>query len=421
VETQDVTHAKANRSLLVWLRVVSKRRKLIARVAIACVLATILAVLLLPRHYVASIVILPPQQSASGSALMAQLSSAGMLASAGASLGIKNPNDQQIALLKSRIVEDALIERFHLQSLYHLKYLSSTRKKLEKVTKTDNGLKDGLIRISVTDSDANRAAQLANGWVEEFKRFTATLALTEASQRRLFYENQLNDARNDLARAEENMKQTEQRTGIIDVDGQGKGMIEAAAVLRGQLAAKQIEIKAMREFAGDLNPDLARAEQEARGMEAQLSQMDVAADRKGGDLIAPKGKSAEASLDYERALREVKYRETIQDLLLRQYEGARVDEARQGAMIQVVEPAVAPDRPNLLYKILILLAGLVLAAPIAFATGAAAEFVSRLRLSRQRVGSWLDAFEEVQSKWLKPSEIGSASTEPLPTPSQAGS
>jgi uncharacterized protein involved in exopolysaccharide biosynthesis len=400
VETQEVTPAKTNRSLLVWLRVASKRRRLIARVAAGCALAALLAVVLLPRRYVASVVVLPPPQSASaGTALMAQMGAAGILGSGAGVLGIKNPNDQQIALLKSRPVEDALIARFHLQSLYHIKYLSSTRKHWEKVTKTDNGLKDGLIRLSVTDSDPNRAADLANGWVVEYKRFTATLALTEASQRRLFYETQLNDARQDLAHAEENMKQTEQRTGIMDMDGQGKGMIEAAAALRGQLAAKQIEIKAMKQFAGDLNPDLARSEQEARGMEAQLSAMDVTSDRKNGDLIAPKGKSVEAALDYERALREVKYRETIQDLLLRQYEAARVDEARQGPMIQVVEPAVAPDRPDSSYEFLILLAGIFLAIPIALVTAATAEVCSVLFGLHRNTGSWVMAFQEAYARW----------------------
>ncbi|MBS1802386.1 MAG: chain length determinant family protein [Acidobacteria bacterium] len=368
--------------------------KLIAIVASACIVATLLAVVLSPRRYVARVVILPPQQSASaGAAMMAQMSSAGMLAAAGGTLGIKNPNDQQIALLKSRIVEDALIERFHLQSLYRKKFLSITRKNWEKVTTTDNGLKDGLIRLTVMDSDPNRAAELANGWVDEYKRFTATLALTEASQRRLFYENQLDQARNDLIRAEENMKQTEQRTGIIDVEGQGKGMIETAAVLRGQLAAKQIEIKAMRQFAGDLNPDLARSEEEARGMEAQLAAMDVAADRKHGDLITPKGKSTEAAFEYERALREVKYRETIQDLLLRQYEGAHVDEAKQGALIQVIEPAVAPDRPDSSYKLLILLAGLAFAVPLALLVARLAEYMDAVQNFCRRFGSVFGALD----------------------------
>jgi uncharacterized protein involved in exopolysaccharide biosynthesis len=352
--------------------------------------------LLLPKRYSATIVILPPQQSSSGgAAMMAQLGSIGAAASAAGGLGIKNPNDQQIALLKSRIVEDALVDRFHLQDLYHKKYASLARKKWEKVTKTDNGLKDGLIRLSVTDRDPRRAAEMANAWVEEYRRFSATLAITEASQRRLFYERQLSAAREDLAHAEEDMKLTEQRTGVIDIEGQDRSMIASAAVLRGQLAAKQIEIKAMREFAAQGNPDLQRAQQEAGGMEAQLAAMDAASDHKTGDLIVPKGTVTQAALDYERSMREVKYRETIQDLLTRQYEGARVDEAREGALIQVVEPAVVPDRPESSYKLLIILGALVFALPLSLLAAAGAEVLSILRGARQRAGSWAAALEEV--------------------------
>jgi tyrosine-protein kinase Etk/Wzc len=356
--------------------------------------------LLLPTRYTATVVIMPPQLGGSTSAsLTAQLSSMGAVASAAGGLGIKNPNDQQIALLKSRVVEDAIVARFRLRELYHKKYLSSARKRWEKATKADNGLKDGLIRLSVTDSDADRAAEMANGWVEEYKRFSATLAITEASQRRLFYERELNAAREDLTRAEDEMKQTEERTGVIDIEGQDRSMIASAAILRGQLAAKQIEIKAMREFAAGGNPDLQRAEEEASGMEAQLASMDAANNRKSGDLIAPKGSVTQAALDYERALREVKYRETIQDLLMRQYEGARVDEAREGALIQIVEPAVAPDRPTSAYRIWIFLAGLVLCGPIALLIAAAAEVVAILRQARACRGSWVGACEEVLSTW----------------------
>ena len=392
--------AAAGSSLLVWLRVAIKWKKLILGVTIAIIVLASLIVLLLPNRYTATVVIMPPQQGASaGAAMMAQLSTMGMMASAAGGLGIKNPNDQQIALLKSRVVEEALVARFHLQSLYNKKYVSSARRKWEKVTKTDNGLKDGLIRISVTDRDPHRAALMANGWVEEYKRFTATLAITEAAQRRLFYEQQLSAARDDLARAEEAMKQTEQRTGVIDIEGQGRSMIASAAVLRGQLAAKQIEIRGMREFASEGNPDLQRAQQEAAGMEAQLAAMDAANDRQTGDLVVPRGKVTQAALDYARALREVKYRETIQDLLTRQYEGARVDEARQGALIQVVDPAVDPDRPDSLYKLWIWLAALVLSLPIALLTAAAAELIAILRRARSRAGSWLGALEEVIGAW----------------------
>lgn len=399
-EEVNTAHSTPNPSrgpLLTWMRVVLKWHKLVWMMAAAIAVIASVTMLLLPNRYTASIVILPPQQGGSaGAAMMAQLSSmGGMAAAAAGGAGIKNPNDQQIALLKSRTVEEAMVERFHLQSLYHRKYISVARKRWERATTVDNGLKDGLIHISVTDRDPRRAADLANGWVDEYRRFTATLAISEASQRRLFYERQLSAAHDDLVRAEDNLKQTEQRTGVMDVEEQGRSLIASATVLRGQLAAKQIEIRAMREFASEGNPDLQRAQQEAAGMEGQLAEMDADHDRKTGDLVAPKGTSTQASLDYMRALREVKYRETIQDLLTRQYEGARVDEARQGALVQIVDAAVVPDRPNSMYKIWILLAALLLALPLSLLTAGVAEIVSILFSCRRRSNSWPDALEEV--------------------------
>ena len=373
---------------------------LVLRTATAIILLAAITAWLLPSRYTATVVILPPQRSGSaGTAMMAQLSAVGSMASAAGGLGIKNPNDQQIALMKSRIVEDALVARFHLKDLYRSKYLSKARRRLEKSAKIDNGLKDGLIRLSVTDRDPHRAAEMANAWVEEYSHFSATLAITEASQRRLFYERQLSGARDDLANAEESMKLTEQRTGVIDIEGQDRSMIASAAVLRGQLAAKQIEIKAMHEFAAEGNPDLQRAQQEAVGMEGQLAAMDAANDRKTGDLVAPKGTVTQAALDYERAMREVKYRETIQDLMMRQYEGARVDEAKEGALIQVVEPAVEPDRPDSSYRLWILLGALVLSLPLALLTALAAEVIAIVRRSRRRSGSWHATLEEVIGAW----------------------
>jgi uncharacterized protein involved in exopolysaccharide biosynthesis len=222
--------------------------------------------------------------------------------------------------------------------------------------------------------------------VEEYQRFTATLAMTEASQRRLFFERQLSAAREDLARAEEDMKQTEQRTGVIEIEGQARAMIASAAVLRAQVAAKQVEIRAMREFAAEQNPDLERARQELSGLEGQLAAMDAASDRSTGDLIAPQGTVTQAGLDYTRALREVKYREAIQDLLARQYEGARVDEARQGTLVQIVDAAAVPDRPKSLYRICIALAGLLMALPLGILVALGAEKAAILR--RQFLSGW---------------------------------
>jgi uncharacterized protein involved in exopolysaccharide biosynthesis len=359
-----------------WLRATSKlmaylasRRKLmVLRVSIMVAVAGAFTALLLPNIYTATVVLLPPQQGAStGAVMLAQLGSLGSVASMGANgLGIKNPNDQQVSLLKSESVENAMVRRFHLDEEYHKNYLSKARRKWERVTHIDPGLKDGLIHLNVDDKDPRRAAELANGWVEEYKRFNRTLAVTEAQQRRLFFEQELKGAREELLRAEETLKQTEQRTGVFQLDGQAHAMIESAAVLRGQIAVRVVEIRGLRSYATEQNPDLVRAERELSSLETQLSAMDVNSRGRAGDLVAPRGSVADAGMDYARALREVKYREAVNELLMRQYEVACVDEAREGAPVQVVDPASVPDQPSSFYRWWVFLGALFLSCPIAF-------------------------------------------------------
>jgi uncharacterized protein involved in exopolysaccharide biosynthesis len=163
--------------------------------------------------------------------------------------------------------------------------------------------------------------------------------------------------------------------------------------LRAQVTAKQVEIQAMRQFAADENPDLERARQELSSLEAQLADVDVDHDRLSGDLVAPRGKVTQAGLEYERALREVKYRETIVGLVMRLYEMARVDEARQGAQAQVIDAAAVPDRPVSLFRIWIVLGTLLLSLPLALALALVTEAVASLRALRRRAGCWLLALE----------------------------
>jgi uncharacterized protein involved in exopolysaccharide biosynthesis len=221
---QQAPEASAEISLLDLLIVLARRRRdLLAGTAGAAVLAAIVS-FLLPNRFTATTVILPPQQNSSSAvALLGQLGGANPLASlAGSSLGPKNPNDLQVAMLKSRTVEDNMIDRFGLMARYREKRKSDARKAFEKVTDIENGLKDGLIRISVTDWDPRRAADMANAYVEEYKKLSATIAVTEASQRRLFFEQQLVQAKENLADAEEALKRTQQKTGLIQLDGQAR-------------------------------------------------------------------------------------------------------------------------------------------------------------------------------------------------------
>src|SRR6266849_5168044 len=364
---QPAPEASADISLLDLLIVLARRRwDLLAGTAASAVLAAIVS-FLLPNRFTATTVILPPQQNtSSAAALLGQLGAANPLASlAGSSLGLKNPNDLQVAMLKSRTVEDAMIDRFNLMALYREKRRSDGRKEFEKYVDIENGLKDGLIRISVTDKNPARAAEMANAYVEEYKKLSATIAVTEASQRRLFFEQQLVQAKEHLANAEEALKQTEQKTGLIQLDGQARAVIESVAQLRGQVAAKQVQIRAMHQFAAEQNPDLQLAEQELAGLQSELARMGSGSGGSSGDLLMPKGSVPEAGLDYVRKLRDMKYNETIFELLAKQFEIAKIDEARQGSVVQLVDKAIAPDKKSFPNRVLIVLcstiAGLVLA------------------------------------------------------------
>jgi tyrosine-protein kinase Etk/Wzc len=332
-------------SLLDVLIVLAGRKSLIIRTVLLLVLVTTGIVLLLPNKYTATTSMLPPQQNTSSSlGLLSQLGGLNSLSfMTGGNIPLKNPNDLQVALLKSQTVEDAMVDRFHLMDLYHAKRMSEARKKLENNIDIENGAKDGLIRLSVTDRSPERAAQMANAYVEEFKKFSARLAVTEASRRRLFFEQQLAQSKNDLANAEERQKKMEQTTGVLQIDAQTRAIIASVAELGAQIAAKQVQIRALRSFAAEDNPQLQVAQEELAGLEAQQQRLGASSDSSANALLIPKGKMQENQVEYVRRLRDVKYYETIFELLARQYESAKVDEARQGTEVQIVDRATVPD------------------------------------------------------------------------------
>ena len=333
-------------SLLDLLIVVAgRKRRVLAITAGFAILAAIVS-LILPKRYTAIVTLLPPQQNSSMSSVLAsQLSGMSSIAAlAGGSLGLKNPNDMYVAMLKSRTVEDAMVERYHLASEYNVKFPSEARKAFEGRVTVDGGTKDGLIHITLEDSEPDRAAQLANGYVEEFRNLTEHLAIGEASQRRLFFDQQLESAKNNLAGAEEALKRTQQQTGLIQLDSQARALIESSAALRAQITAKEVQIKALQTFATDQNAQVLQAEQELEGLKAQLAKLGGSDAGPDAGIVVPKGKVPEAGLEYVRKLRDVKYYETIFEILARQYEMAKLDEARQGALIQVVDAAIPPDR-----------------------------------------------------------------------------
>jgi uncharacterized protein involved in exopolysaccharide biosynthesis len=336
-------------SLIDLLIVVAERKRLVLIITVVFAILAIVISLILPPRYTAAVALLPPQQNSSmGAALASQLgnlgsSLGGVAALAGGSLGIKNPNEMFVGMLRSRTVEDAMVQHFGLMQEYHARYPSDARKSFEDHATLDVDSKDGLIHIYIVDRDPKRAAEIANGYVVQFRNLSQNLAITEASQRRFFFQQELEEAKNNLANAEEALKKTEQTTGVIQLDSQAKALIETATSLRAQITAREVQIQGMETYATGENSQLIQAQRELDSLRAQLAKLGGSEDT-SGELLVTKGRVTDAGLDYVRKLRDVKYYETIFEILARQFEIAKLDEAKQGALIQVVDSAVPPDK-----------------------------------------------------------------------------
>ncbi len=331
-------------SLLDILLVLARRRRFIALTTLAVTLLATLYVFMQTPVFTARTVILPPQQSGSGAGIAAELSSLGALGGlAGGGLGIKNQTDQYVALFKSEAVEDAMIKRFDLQRQFNQKLLSHTRAAFEANSRVVADTKSGLITVSYTDADPKRAALIANAYVDQYRHLSEHLAISEAAQRRLFFEQQLAEAKNNLAGSEEALLRYQQKNGLVELSSQARSLIEAGASLRAQIAAKQVQIQGTQTYAAPDNAALVQAQGELASMRTQLARLGGSGDITGDELIVPGGKVPTATLEYARHVRDVKYNETIFNILARQFEVAKLDEAREGALVQVVDPALPPD------------------------------------------------------------------------------
>ncbi|HCT59752.1 MULTISPECIES: GNVR domain-containing protein [Acidobacterium] len=343
-------------SLLDLLAALGRKKHIAIRTIAVMLVIGILLAFLLPKKFTAEVTLLPPQQQSSlSSMLSSQLGGLGAVASlAGGGLGLKNPNDRYIAMFKSQTVEDAMIRKYGLMAEYHAKLMSAARKAFEGHVKLDGTTKDGLIHISVTDRSPARAAELANGYVEQFRKLSEHLAISEASQRRLFYQQQMAEAKSNLTNAEEALVKTEEKSGMIQVGSQAEALIQSGAQLRAQIAAKEVEIQGLQAFAAPGNPNLLQAQQELAGLRAQLAKLAGSGGNTKDQLIVPQGKLPVAGLDYLRKYRDVTYYQTIFNVLAQQYELAKIDEAKEGALIQVVDPAIPPDHKSAPKRLLIL-------------------------------------------------------------------
>lgn len=361
-------------NLMELLLVIAKHNRFIIKLTGGAAVLAVVVSLLMPNIYTGRTVIMPPQQDVSlAGMLMGQITGLGGAGAAagglGAALGLKNPNDIYVGMLQSNGIADHLIARFKLMELYGPSFklmelygnytMVETRKELADNVKVTAG-KDGLIVIEFEDEDPNRAADIANAYVEELSRLSQDLNVMDAAPRRKFFEKQLKGVKEGLANAENSLRQTQEKTGLIQLEAQGQAIIEAVAGLRAQVAAKEAEIAAMRAFATAQNPDYRQAREVLSGLKEQLAKAERDNQMGGGEVLVPTGKIPEAGLEYMRKLRNVKYYEKFYELMVQQFELARIDEAKGPTSIQVVDKALPPDKKSKPNRVLIVLLATIL-------------------------------------------------------------
>jgi len=339
-------------NLLDYLIILLKRKWLILGGTFGFVLLTGIIVFNLPSKYESIAQFLPPQQASSAlaSAMLSQMGS-GISALAGGLLGGGTPGDLYVGLLTSRTALDKIIDRFDLMKRYRTwknRILPFYREDCRKIL-TDDVMtaavdaKSGIVSVTIDEIDPKIAADMANAFVEEMKTLSKGMAISEAAQRRLFYEEQLKDTKVGLARAEDEMRNFQEKTGALQPDDQAKAVLEGDAALRAQIAATEVQIKLVRTYSTSNNPDLQKLEETLRALNAQRYKLEEKGVN-GHDPLMPTGRMPAVGLEYMRKLRDVKFNESLYELLVKLFESAKMEEARDAAIIQVIDKAVVPTK-----------------------------------------------------------------------------
>jgi uncharacterized protein involved in exopolysaccharide biosynthesis len=331
----------------------ASHKRLIATVTSVTALAGFVVALALPVRYTSVTRIMPPRQTQSTTTFLNSTPGMGAMGDPmSGGLSLRDPNAIYIGLLKSRPIADAVINRFNLMAVYHTKDMTATRTELQNNTTVASDTST-LISISVIDGNKKRAAEMANAYTEQLRILSKTISVTEASKRRLFFEEQLKSQKEALVEAELALEQVQQRGGLVRPDAQAALIVSNLSLLRGQIAAKEVQLQGLRSYSTEHNPQVQLVERELTTMQGQAAHMEQHAQPAGysdlGLRDVPK-----AGLEYARAARELQYEQALFDLLLRQFEAAKLDEAKEAAVIQVVEPGIEPERKSSPHSLLIL-------------------------------------------------------------------
>jgi tyrosine-protein kinase Etk/Wzc len=364
--------------VLTWL---GEKKALIGVVTAGVAVLSVIVALLLPPVYTARTTFLAPgSQQQSGSA--AALAALGSLGGIAGGLGAKTPDDLYVALLKSDSVQRGLDARFNLKAHYDVDNNEALRKALPTYVRVSSDKKSGVISVEVDDKEPKFAADLANAHEAEVTKLLGRLAVSEAQLRRAFFEKQLQETKENLIKAEQSLQAVQEKSGVIILDKQAEALIGNAALLRAQISEREVQLRVLRTSATEQNPAVMRLNSELRGLRAELARMESSqAGAPGSAVDMPVGRIPEAAVDYVRARRELKLQETLLESMVRQYEIAKLDEAKEGPSLQQVDVALVPDHKSRPARGVIVLASTLISLLLVSAWIVVRRYAATLRAS----------------------------------------
>lgn len=336
---QPANENSQNGTLHDFLHVIAKRSKMILITTFVAALLAIGYSFTMSSVYSATAKILPPQQDIGLlQTMMGQMGNIGNIA--GDVLGKGNKADMFVEILKSQAVMDPIIDRFKLMKLYRQKYRQSTYDKLEETSIIEAGKKSGIVSITVDDKNPQRAADIANAYVEELDKVLGTMNVTGAGQNRSFLNQRLDAARVDLAKAGDALKAFQQKYKTIGIEKQVEATIKVMAELRAQLAIEEVHLANLRRKFTDTNQNVKNAKTSVDNLRTQIARLEGDGI---GDSIPSVGSVPAIGQEYLRLMREFKTHEAIIESLTKQYQLARISEANTVSNLKIIQLAKAPD------------------------------------------------------------------------------
>lgn len=360
-----------HRLVLAAARRLWDQRRLLVRVTLSGLLAATLLAFLLPKEYVSTTQLMPPDTRVGSSpALLAGLSgpASGLAGKAGDLLGMKSTGALFVGILRSRTVADRLIERFDLKKVYGVRLLKYARTRLEDNTSISEDRKSGIITLTVKDRDPRRASEMAQAYVGELNQLVAELTTSAAHRERVFLEERLKDVKRDLVSAAKEFSEFSSKNTVIDIKEQGRAMVDAAATLQGQLIAAQSELKGLEQIYTDNNVRV-------RALRARITELQHQLEKLGGKPMAAGGAGADPAADaiypsirklpllgvtYADLYRRTKIQETVYELFTQQYELAKVEEAKGIPSVKVLDVADVPEKRSFPPRLLVIFLGSLL-------------------------------------------------------------